>query len=58
MQIVKDLGTPEIIATSNRNVSNVQVITWQMNATEKKDPVKSSVSSVVEIMMRIRYFCV
>jgi hypothetical protein len=31
------LGTPKIIAISNRDVSKAQVTTWQTNATEKKD---------------------
>jgi hypothetical protein len=38
---VKDMGTPKIIAISNRD------------ATEKKDRVMSDVSSVVEINVRI-----
>jgi hypothetical protein len=54
VQTVKDIGTPKIIAISNRDVSNAQVTSWQTNATEKKDRVMSHVSSVVEIILGIK----
>jgi hypothetical protein len=50
MQIVKDMGTPNIIAISDRDASNEQVTTWQTNAAEKG---YSDVSSVVEIILQI-----
>jgi hypothetical protein len=50
---VKYMGTPKIIAISNRDAWNVQETIWQTSATEKKDRVMSGVSSVVEIILRI-----
>jgi hypothetical protein len=51
MQTVKDMGTPKIIATSNRDVSDAQIIASQTNAKETKDLVMSNVSSAVEIIV-------
>jgi hypothetical protein len=42
------MAAPKIIA-----ISNVQMTTWQTNATEEKDLVIFDVSSVVEIILRI-----
>jgi hypothetical protein len=50
-------GTLNVIAISNRDVSNAQVTTWQTNATEKKDLVMSDVSSTAEIILRITRVC-
>jgi hypothetical protein len=47
------MGTPEIIAASYQNASNVQVTTWQTSATENKDLVMSDVSSMLEIILQI-----
>jgi hypothetical protein len=47
------MGTSKNIAISNRDAANALVTTLQTNATEKKDRVKSDVSSVVEIILRI-----
>jgi hypothetical protein len=57
VQTVKDMGTPKIIAISNRVGSNAQVTTWQTNATEKKDRVMSDVSSVIEIICELQGMC-
>jgi hypothetical protein len=53
VQTAKDMGIPEIIAISNQDAPNVQVITWWTNATEKKDLVISDVSSAVKIILWI-----
>jgi hypothetical protein len=53
VQTVRDMGTPKIIAISNRDVSNAQVTTRLADATEPKGLVMSDVSSVVEIILRI-----
>jgi hypothetical protein len=53
VQTVKDMGVPKIIAISNWDMSNVQVITWQTSATEHNDLVMSDVSSVEEIILLI-----
>jgi hypothetical protein len=48
VQTAEDIGTPKIIAISNRDVSNVRVTTSQT-----KDRVMSDVFSVVKIILRI-----
>jgi hypothetical protein len=53
VQIFKDMGTPKIIAISNREARNAHVTIWQTSGTEKKDQVMPGVSSVVDIILRI-----
>jgi hypothetical protein len=53
---LSDMGTPKIIAFSNRDESNARVTTWHSNATEKKkDLVMSNVTSVVEIILQVQW---
>jgi hypothetical protein len=47
------MGTTKIITILNRDALNWPVITWQTNASEKKDLVMPDVSSVAEITLPI-----